>query len=53
MRTIRRFLSDSTKQGTKQKPPKLEVTMQDMQEAIKKMNERKKILENDAGDAMQ
>ncbi len=53
MRTIRRFLSESTKQGIKQKPPKLEVTMEDLQAAIKKMNERKKILENDAGEARQ
>lgn len=52
MRTIRRFLNNDTKQETRQKPPKLEVTMEDLQEAIKKMKERKKIVENDAGETI-
>ena len=52
MRTIRRFLNSGAKQETRQKPPKLEVTMEDLQEAIKKMKERKKLVENDAGEAV-
>ena len=52
MRTIRRFLNNGTKQETRRKPPKLEVTMEDLQEAIKKMKERKKLVENDAGEAI-
>jgi transitional endoplasmic reticulum ATPase len=52
MRTIRRFLNSGAKQETRQKPPKLEVTMEDLQEAIKKMRERKKLVENDAGEAV-
>lgn len=51
MRTIRRFLSESTKQDSKTRLTKLNVTMEDLQEAIKKMNERKKLVENDAGEA--
>jgi transitional endoplasmic reticulum ATPase len=52
MRTIRRFLNNGTKQKTRQKPPKLEVTMEDLQEAIKKMKERKKLVETDAGETI-
>jgi transitional endoplasmic reticulum ATPase len=52
MRAIRRFLNNGTKQETRRKPPKLEVTMEDLQEAIKKMKERKKLVENDAGEAV-
>jgi transitional endoplasmic reticulum ATPase len=52
MRTIRRFLNSGAKQETRRKPPKLEVTMEDLQEAIKKMKERKKLVENDAGEAV-
>jgi len=52
MLTVRRFLHNSTTQETKRKPPKLEVTMEDLQEAIKKMKERKKLVENDAGEAV-
>jgi transitional endoplasmic reticulum ATPase len=51
MRTIRRFLSESTNQGSKRRPPKLEVTMGDLQEAIKKMKDCKKLVENDTGEA--
>jgi transitional endoplasmic reticulum ATPase len=50
MRAIRRFLNVSTKQESQRKHPKLVVTVEDMQEAIKKMNERKKITDNEAGD---
>jgi transitional endoplasmic reticulum ATPase len=52
MRAIRRFLNNGAKQETRRKPPKLEVTMEDLQEAIKKMKERKKLVENDAGEAV-
>ena len=52
MRTIRRFLNSGAKQETRRKPPELEVTMEDLQEAIKKMKERKKLVENDVGEAI-
>jgi len=52
MRAIRRFLNNGTKQETRRKPPKLEESMEDLQEAIKKMKERKKLVENDAGEAV-
>lgn len=52
MRAIRRFINNSTKQETRRKPPKLEESMEDLQEAIKKMKEHKKLVENDAGEAV-
>ena len=52
MRAIRRFLNNGTKQETRRKPPKLEESMEDLQEAIKKMKEHKKLVENDAGEAV-
>ena len=51
MRAIRRFLGTKPHEF-KRKPPKLQVTMKDMQEAIKKMNGRKKIINNEAGDTI-
>ena len=48
MRTIRRFLNSGTDQETT-KPQRLEVTMEDLQEAVKKVKEHKKIVENNAG----
>jgi transitional endoplasmic reticulum ATPase len=50
MRAIRRFLNESTKQGSERKQPRLIVIMEDMHEAIKKMNEHRKITDNKAGD---
>jgi transitional endoplasmic reticulum ATPase len=52
MRAIRRFLNESRKQGSEGKPPKLIVIMEDMQESIKKMNEHRKIISNEAGDSI-
>jgi len=52
MRAIRRFINNSTKQETRRKPPKLEESMEDLQEAIKKMKEHKKLVENDTGEAV-
>ena len=49
MRTIRRFLNSGTDQETT-KPQRLEVTMEDLQEAVKKVKEHKKIVENNAGE---
>ncbi len=49
MRTIRRFLNSGTDSETA-KPHKLEVTMEDMREAVKKIKERKKIADNSAGE---
>jgi transitional endoplasmic reticulum ATPase len=48
MRTIRRFLNSSI-DSENAKPHKLEVTMDDMREAVKKIKERKKIVDNSAG----
>jgi transitional endoplasmic reticulum ATPase len=48
MRTIRRFVNSGTDQETT-KPQRLEVTMEDLQEAVKKVKEHKKIVENNAG----
>ena len=48
MRTIRRFINSGTDQKTT-KPQRLEVTMEDLQEAVKKVNEHKRIVENNAG----
>jgi transitional endoplasmic reticulum ATPase len=50
MRAIRRFLNESTKPESKRRHAKLVVIMEDMREAIKKMNERRKITDNEAGD---
>jgi transitional endoplasmic reticulum ATPase len=47
MRTIRRFLNSGTDQETT-KPQRLEVTMEDLHEAVKKVEEHKKIVENNA-----
>jgi transitional endoplasmic reticulum ATPase len=52
MRTIRRFLNNGVKQETTRKPPKLEVTMEDLREAVKKMKEHKKLVENDVGEVV-
>jgi transitional endoplasmic reticulum ATPase len=49
MRTIRRHLNNIIKQESR-KPPKLEVTMDDLREAIKKMEERKKIVDKNTGE---
>jgi transitional endoplasmic reticulum ATPase len=49
MRTIRRHLNNLIKQESK-KPPKLEVTMDDLREAIGKMEERKKLVEKKTGE---
>ena len=45
MFAIRRFLNKNTANLTILKPTKLEVTMADMQAAIKQMNKRKKLIE--------
>ena len=50
MRTIRRFLNSGTDSETP-KPHRLEVTMDDLKEAVKKIKERKKIADNSAGEA--
>jgi transitional endoplasmic reticulum ATPase len=44
MHAIRRFLSENTGNENRLKPTKLEVKMSDMQAAIKRMNERKKLI---------
>jgi transitional endoplasmic reticulum ATPase len=49
MRTIRRHLNNLIKQESR-KPPKLEVTMDDLREAIGKMEERKKLVEKKTGE---
>jgi len=49
MRTIRRHLNNLIKQESR-KPPKLEVTMDDLREAIGKMEERKKLVEKMTGE---
>ncbi|MBE3116468.1 CDC48 family AAA ATPase [Candidatus Bathyarchaeota archaeon] len=49
MRTIRRHLNNIIKQESR-KPPKLEVTMDDLREAIGKMGERKKLVEKVTGE---
>jgi transitional endoplasmic reticulum ATPase len=49
MRTIRRHLNNIIKQESR-KPPKLEVTMDDLREAIGKMEERKKLVEKMTGE---
>ncbi|MGD0496662.1 MAG: CDC48 family AAA ATPase [Candidatus Bathyarchaeia archaeon] len=49
MRTIRRHLNNIIKQESR-KPPKLEVTMDDLREAIRKMEERKKIVDKNTGE---
>jgi transitional endoplasmic reticulum ATPase len=49
MRTIRRHLNNLLKQESR-KPPKLEVTMDDLREAIGKMEERKKLVEKKTGE---
>jgi len=49
MRTIRRHLNNIIKQESR-KPPKLEVTMDDLREAIGKMEERKKLVEKKTGE---
>ena len=49
MRTIRRHLNNNIKQESR-KPPKLEVTMDDLREAIGKMEERKKLVEKKTGE---
>jgi len=50
MCAIRRFLNESTKREPQRKQAMLTVLMEDMQEAIKRMNKRRKITDNGAGD---